>query len=282
MKQQAILYLDRNYFDYYDQHIPNTIRYLFNASIIQDLEVVDTNQLNTEIKTFVETNKLLSASLLIILSQNVLFEKDLIDIPPEKMLQEEQNFLNTIPFENLNYQKYKMEKGEKLIATNKDLYDRIKSAFELIGFSVETVKPISMLGIAIQLPNGMDVASAQHIMSKVSSMRKDNLLDTQIEPTPETNAPTYTKKQKMPSGLKNKILIASAVVLFGSAGVLVFLSFQNPTTTPKVQSTTVQPTIVQSAPIPTQTPQIEEPTPLPTIIPSSSPSAVASPSAIIR
>src|SRR5205085_12307500 len=133
--------------------------------------------------SFINGNNLPSANIVILLSETVLFEKDILD-PENKdgtstQLQEFRekgikDFIDTVPFENVITHTYVLENGIKIVATNNDLQTSIKYAFEQKGSRIFSVIPAVLLGDAIT--NGLTPETLQTVASQLETIKSQSLL----------------------------------------------------------------------------------------------------------
>lgn len=210
-KQQGIIYLDRNIFDYYSVGQNNTLRFDF-SSFINNLEIINKEGFEGQIKLFIDNNKLIPSNIAIILSENVLFEKG-FPVETENIVTEIQKFADNVPFEHVSIKDYGLDNGILAVATNKDLYSAIKEVFEKNDFTIEAIVPIFNTGINTLDPNyGLDPASAKSLMGNFEAL-KQNSFEIDIETKTPKPPPTVSQKKE------NK----KTYVLLGVFGVLIII-----------------------------------------------------------
>lgn len=243
LSQQKIglLFLDSTKFDLYT---PNgtVISYNLPPTLVRDLEVLDKDALATQITSFIDANKIAPITLIVVLSERILFSRDFVNVAD---LQEQvtivQDFLDSIPFDNLSTKTFKSEKGFKVVAANRDFYDHIKSAFEAKGFLIEAVAPITVIAPELATLTVLDRELARKIISKINII-KQNALEIHYEAAynPRTLQQDNDKK-------KYKIRLFAMIGTFGVLLiVMAVLAYQ----TFKPEPVKVPPTTQATAPIP--------------------------------
>lgn len=224
-KQQGIIYLDRNTFDYYSSGQNNTLRFDF-SSFITSLEINNKEGLEGQIKLFIDNNKLAPSNIAIILSENILFIKG-FPAETENVVTEIQKFSDNVPFEHVSIKHYGLDNGILAVATNKDLYSVIKEVFEKNGFVVEAIVPIFNTGINTLDPNyGLDPASAKSLMGNFDTL-KQNTFEVEEEQKIPKPPPTVSQKKE---NKKTYMLLAVLGILII---ILVFVSINALKPTPK-------------------------------------------------
>lgn len=191
---KAIIFIYRGGFDYYVSGNAASVRFPFDPVIVRDLEVLNIPQLEAAIAAFIASSKLVPSHCAIILSDSVLFMKDLQKpaetvVPKAKgkiqvlpVIETEQvakvtlddmaqKFVDTVPFEDVASMQLPIPNGIKVLAVNRELYMSIKLGFEKSGFFIENVSPLIALGRDMY-PEGVDTvkkALAQFDMTKAHS-----------------------------------------------------------------------------------------------------------------
>src|SRR3989337_2075433 len=146
MNFKGVLFLKRNGFDFYEDKMENILSFPFSEAVVNSLEIINPQEFNNQIKAFVEINKFLPAALMIILSADVLFEKDIQTQDPNIQDLEVQKFLDVIPFETISTKTLPMDgQGVRIIAVIKNLVDAIRVSFEELGFLIEGIVPYEMV-----------------------------------------------------------------------------------------------------------------------------------------
>lgn len=72
-----IIFLDRNGFIIYQETLSNVWQFPFSQDLVQNLDVINKDQLLSSIEEFIKTNKVIASNLIVILSDSVIFQKEL-------------------------------------------------------------------------------------------------------------------------------------------------------------------------------------------------------------
>ncbi|MBI2034425.1 MAG: hypothetical protein HYT11_01700 [Candidatus Levybacteria bacterium] len=248
-KQSGVIYVDRSGFSLYEKTLPKIIAFPFQPNTVASLDILDRELLGNQIKQFITLNKVKPTTLIMILSTSVLFEKILPEIDEQQKLDEVKKFLENMPFENVSTITYKLEKGYRIIAMNRDFHDVIKQAFELEGFTIGAVVPVFSLGKGIDMSRGINEEIGKLVLKKFDSVRPENyvLHRSEGEVVEENNViVNFGKKNKRLS-----VLLIIFILLIIVLIVAIIMSFQTPEN--KKGSAVTAPTTI---PAPTATPTI--------------------------
>jgi hypothetical protein len=118
----------------------------FPTEMISDLVVVSQEKLDAAVGSIVQANNLVAGPLLIVLSPEICFEKDIDRKPEVDLHKETQKFLDTIPLSSMTFKVFEEEKMYRVIAIGRELYEGLRNAFEKSGFIVKVVVPGYVLG----------------------------------------------------------------------------------------------------------------------------------------
>ncbi|KKQ37674.1 MAG: hypothetical protein US55_C0026G0011 [Candidatus Levybacteria bacterium GW2011_GWC2_37_7] len=156
-----ILFIDRFGFSVYQDALANIPKFSFTPDLVANLDVISKDQFVNLIGTFIQVNKMVPSSLAVILSDNVIYVKDLVSPAPkltstqgletdavdDKEHEDEvQIFLENVPFEEVLAKVIKVGNINRAVAVNKDLAMTIADTFSSKGFSVEAIAPGFMYG----------------------------------------------------------------------------------------------------------------------------------------
>jgi hypothetical protein len=152
------------------------------------MDVISAVDLENQIKLFVEQNNIPPSNILIIVSPNVVFEKDIEGMPSDTREAQVQRFLDTVPFENLYTLTFPTAQGIHVIAVNKGLCETLKNSFIKIGSTVDSIIPYSALG-----PDGTNLTAlsadvGRQLIKKVDSVRHSGF--PLEKPTQSTTSPS--------------------------------------------------------------------------------------------
>lgn len=172
-KTLAIIYLDRGYLAFFAANQPNIAKFDLPANVVKDLEILNKTELETQLILFFKQIKINPGLLIIVLSDNICFAKDFAQGTAEQDDTICQNFLNNIPFENVSSKIYKIDRGFRIIAANKELYENIIEIFNKLGFTTMAVAPASTIGITT---TNFDLAMARFILEKHDLVRQQSFV----------------------------------------------------------------------------------------------------------
>lgn len=220
-----ILFIDRNGFSLYQDILTNIPKFNFTPDLVSNLDVVSKEQFASLIATFIQINKIVGSSLAVILSDNVIYVKDLAS-PVQKPTvvqdlhkDEVQNFLENIPFEEVLAKIIKAGDVGRIVAVNKDLVMTIIDAFASKGSTIETITPSFMYGQSANFTEGLNLDNVGVILANTETLRLGNLLTDQEKMIPSQNLeserknppagvkPDLTNGTKKPQNLRQYILV---------------------------------------------------------------------------
>mgnify|MGYP001249560862 FL=1 len=93
-KQPAILYLDKNGFYFYEEGLASVISLAFLATSVKDMDVINGASIMTQIKSFIDQYKIPLGIINIIVSPNITFEKDFVDLTSDALEEKTKNFVD--------------------------------------------------------------------------------------------------------------------------------------------------------------------------------------------
>lgn len=143
----GIIYLGKNGLSLYDEKTKGIFQLNFKSEIAKDLEIINPDQLNLNIKSLVASNKITPSALIMVVSHNMFFEKDILPLPKEQQEIETQKFLDNVPFETISSKTFQSAKTNKIVAANGHFIELIKKAFETLGFTITIAIPSMAFGI---------------------------------------------------------------------------------------------------------------------------------------
>lgn len=271
-KVSGIIYLQRDNFHLYSPYLQTVVEFRFVPEIVKDLDVINKELLGDLIKVFIATNKIPPSNLSIVIADSAAFINDFLlpqptpqqpqpDLNAQDALKVQANkFIEHVPFEDVMSKSFPSPTGVKVFATNKELYESIKSAFEKEKFIVDAVIPGLMFGNNLSTKPMLDVQTANLMLSKIPTLKEDNLLsqasitfslqgkemEEEVDESEPEGPPKIT--MGMPEGKDKKRLYLMAGVFIVLIIVLIIVYFQSqapapaPPVTPTTQSSgAVQP-----------------------------------------
>lgn len=245
-----VIYIDRNSLAVYQDVLHDIPRFNFTQDLVVNSDVVNKEKLMGLIGTFIKLFKMVPSSLVIILSDDVIYVKDFTDAfkePSSGALKENtdyvqdrdqvQNFLENVPFENVLAKVIKAKGVNRAVAVNKDLIRVITNAFANKGSVVEAVIPGFLYGQSAKLASGLNAVNARIILENVEVLKLGNLLTNQDEmsslQTSESEIGlTMHEQTKKPRNIRQFILIGAFVFLL-IVLIIVFAYSNKPQNLPK-------------------------------------------------
>lgn len=247
-----ILFIDRFGFSVYQDTLPNIPKFNFTSDLISNLDVVNRGQFVSLISTFIQINKIIGSSLAVILSDNVIYAKDLVRSVPKPIQTqglkagvnsdkghdeaEVQSFLEDVPFEEILAKVIKTGDVNKIVAANKDLVMDVADAFRTKGSTVETIVPAFMYGQSANFTAGLTPDNIRVVLGNAEILRLGNLLTDQekmIAPqgleSELRDSPAEVKQEsannngaKKPQNHRQYILIGIFIILLIILGIVYF------------------------------------------------------------
>lgn len=236
-KDGAILFLQRSGFSLCTMHSANPLIFQFTPEVIRDLDVLKPEQFDEQLTTFFTTNKIPPMSVAIVLSDDVLFEKDVSHEVPktekEKTVssgvtpdpkEEEKQFLDTVPYENLTSKSYQIGREVRIVATNREIFDHFREVFQKNSSTLESITPLSVIFGSQASQFSLNSAVARQLFQKLDFLKQQSLPIQIIEEASKTEE-AETFQLTLTKGGNTKrliILVAVFVVLFVIMGVMLY------------------------------------------------------------
>lgn len=220
-KQSALLYLDKNGFYFYEAGLESVISLAFLPSSVRDMDVINGASIMAQIKTFIEQYKIAPATIAMILSPNISFEKDIIGLTSDAQAEEVKKFIDTIPFESVLSKQYPIEKGVKVIGCNEDIYSELKVGFEKSAFSVDMVIPYQLLASDQVLIQNLTAENASQLLKRIDHLKQFTLLTQERERVQSSPNPNVKTNEK-PKTNKTRLyaMAATFIILFAILGFM--------------------------------------------------------------
>lgn len=221
----GILYLAKNGLALYDEKTKGIFHLAFKSEVVKDLEIINLDQLNLNIKSFVDSNKIIPSALIMVVSHNMFFEKDFPPLSKEQQVNETQKFLDNIPFEVIASTAMGTEKVYKILAANGHLIEGVRKAFASLGFAINISIPAIAFG---NIGEELNQVTIKIILNKYPSLKQYNLLQEHIEPKlhpsqKESDEETKEVKVTEKNNKKNLIAIGIFVLLIAVLSIIVFI-----------------------------------------------------------
>lgn len=193
----GIIYLQKDNFYFYSASVGKVIEFRFVPEIIKDLDVINSELLESLIKIFIQSNKIQMCDLIIVFADSASFVKDFISSVPQPVVpvinnavsvpnvvysatnDEVKYFIEHVPFDEVASEVFILTNGVKAWATNKELYTSIAKAFEIQGFEIKGVLPGVVFEGSISSKVILDQIMVNYILQNFDSVREHSLL-TQV------------------------------------------------------------------------------------------------------
>ena len=148
---------------------------LFPEGVVKDLDVTDQVKLATQVKEFVTTSQIKPTPLVIILSSEVYFDREIIGTNDVEVSTQGQTFVDSVPLVNPSSKLFKLKDKYRMVVINRRLYESIRSAFEAIGFPVTAVVPELVLGEA-GVTGDLDANACRVILKKMDYILENSFI----------------------------------------------------------------------------------------------------------
>lgn len=178
-KGAGVLYLLKDRFQLYTNSFPDILEFYFSSDAVSNVNLINKALFIREITAFIDKYTLSPNNLIIIISDEASWSKDLQ--PTEIALTENDALAQIKPFTEKNPYGHAIHKtlttpnGIKMFATNQDIYLAIKEAFEEKDFSVEYIFPACVFSNNISANHALSVEGAGIVFKEALSKQDDNL-----------------------------------------------------------------------------------------------------------
>lgn len=191
------------------------------AEVIRDLEITSQTELANLIHTFVVNQKLPPTDLILVLSQEVYFEKDIGKCDGEEQDKLIQQFVDTVPFTTTSEKVFQIRGSCRLVVINRTLYDAFKTAFEKEKFPVVAVVPELVLP-NIGIKGTLNADSCRVVAKRISELREQSFLERpERSEGPDGRTGQFFLKHRV-------MLIILFVILVGWGGTMTALMLRKP------------------------------------------------------
>ncbi|MDP2637951.1 MAG: hypothetical protein Q8P26_02740 [Candidatus Levybacteria bacterium] len=227
-----VLFVDRNGFSIFQDTQSGIPRFNFTPDIVADLDVVDKDKFSSLIETFIQINKIISSGIVVILSDTIIYTKDIAKASPissssnkqlsvlaedEKKAQEVQRFLANVPFEEIMAKVVSVGGLDRVVAVNKILIMTIVDVFVKKGSIIEAIIPSFIYGSGVDFTQGLNQNNIQLALGEAEITKTGNLLTNQQEVVAahvsETERKEVSGEEKKPQNLRQYILVGVFAVL---------------------------------------------------------------------
>ncbi len=191
-EKASVIFIQKDKFQFFSPVTGKVFEFRFASEMVRDLDVINAELLESQIKVFVTNGKISPGNLIFALAENAYFAKDFVQpapvkgtasqpaVNPEIFQKQADEFIEHVPFDNVVSKTIPLKDGIKVVATNKDFYEAVAISFEHLGFTIESVLPGLVLGNGLSQRPVMDPPMANLILQKVNTLRQYNLLNQQV------------------------------------------------------------------------------------------------------
>lgn len=216
-KQLGVFLLEKTKASIYSLAFPAGVSIAIPSNTVCDMEIVSEDNLKLLIERLLASNKMTYTGVVIVLSMDFTFKNEFAEDTSENLSEKLKSFQEIVPFENVDCKIIKQEKKWKVLATNRDLCEKLKGVFEKLNIAVLGVVPYEMLRETFsELSKGFD---AKLIIDRVDTIKLSSFVSL------EQKVP-ISEKQSVRCGNKSNlsVLLIIFAVLFV---VLLFVVYFN-------------------------------------------------------
>lgn len=221
-KIPAFIYLDKNGFYFFQDGLPTIVSMAFLQTSVRDMDIINATSLATQIKSFADQYHIVPSNITIILSPNITFEKDIVDVPAQGRDEAVRNFIDTIPFESVLSRSFPIDKGVKVIGCNDELYVELKVAFEKVSSTIENIVPYQMLGADQALMKEFTQENATQLVRRLDRLKQFSLAVVVKEKPQTPQATKETTDSQKPKKNNTRLIVMAVifVILFAILGYM--------------------------------------------------------------
>ena len=178
---KTLIYIKRNTLEFF--HGEEKLELVIPVAILQNLEIVDSENFEKLLRDFLLELKFKKQKTLIVLSDEVFFQKEVVSKDEKDLEIKYQTFKDSLPISLDKLVNKKIIIGEKVLffAANKKLYQVIKAVLEEESWEVNSVVPITLFREKLDLEDGeLTTSSSSKILSSKDLIKlSDFLSETQ-------------------------------------------------------------------------------------------------------
>lgn len=172
-RPRGVFYIDSSRAIFYEGILNTAVALDFPTDVISDLEVINRKKLEDLLGSFVQAHKISPQPIIILLSNQITFEKDFEENSAE-LERSINEFLELIPFEGYVSTRVLSSRKIKVVAANKELCETVKNTFLKLEFMVEGIFPLSI--IQVILPELANRVEFSVVLNKITELKEFNLL----------------------------------------------------------------------------------------------------------
>ncbi len=224
------------------------ILFAFPPSVFHYLEILDVEEFKEQIASFLSKNSLAKKDFIIVLDQDVVFDKVLKHSP--KLKEEIETFLKKVPLVSGDKREKILESLDKsyLFVTNKSVYLKIEEAIEITGGKLEAVVPVHVFGNGKPSQKTFDqVLDDKNLVRAVNFLAEEGFEEVEDMAAPVVDSEDLESEEEEKKPISKKqlvwlliagvgLILAVGFALVSRGPLMSFLSHASPTPAPVVLS----------------------------------------------
>ena len=227
-KPSGVFYIDGNKAFYFEQALASPIALDIPVDAISNFELINKKKLTTLLQTYIRNYKLVPKNIVILLSVQVTFDKEFPhgSIEMQKNIQE---FIELVPYEEMIQRKIISSGKTRVIATNKEVCEAIKSTFTGSGFLVSGIYPLSIaMEIIPQLKSNLDLSLFVNKLSDLKGINLQPVVEASYANSFGSRGSSSMQAKEKPSKGRLYALIAVFALLMIVLGFVVYENVLSP------------------------------------------------------
>ncbi|MDO8609917.1 MAG: hypothetical protein Q7R95_05175 [bacterium] len=230
-KRKAILWLIHQGFYLLVENQTQMLSFAFTTESVRYLDVINELKLQEQIQQFIQQNKLDYLRIYMVIGSDALLEKNLQSVTEPTKSDEEKQFLDLVPFENIYSKTWLKDKSIKIIAFNADIYKNIETVLRKNNGNILSVIPYFLTG-----QNTPSLITMQDLLKKNEIFKQENMINNNVfKDNLDGNIDISNKPNKPKSQLP--LLLGVFGILIVVITVLIISQTQSPS---KIASQTIK------------------------------------------
>lgn len=215
-KYQLVFYVNGNKIFAYGEGLPAMLQMDIPIDAVRDFDVVSSEKFASAVGIFLVANNIGEGVVTVVFSQEATFEKEFTD---EMQLKEGLSaFLDRVPFEEIAYRIYHINKKIKVLAVNKEYCSVLKKILNTERFFLHAFVPLTLLQETIpELRSRLDL---RMILEKIDLAKQYNLF---LNEETTNVAPSNSDK----SGEKKRLFMLLGIFVILLIGLVLVISLRN-------------------------------------------------------
>lgn len=189
MSPVTVVFLDKNRIQFYESRDATLASLEVPVNVMKDLEIVDPLALANSVKAFLSHHRITASLVVIVLADSVFMSVELIGAKEEKE-QQFQQFLATVPFEDVRSRRFVVEEKEIAIVVPRQGFEPLVSIFEGERFPVVAVIPSLVLG-PVKKKRWLDAEMGKFVAEWVTTLVSESIMP--VGKVPVLTAPMGTE-----------------------------------------------------------------------------------------